>query len=231
MSLVRIEFQPTDGPLPKRAAEFVQAANDRIDAFNHQRVKRPLVAFVPSDFELTWRTLDAIVRRKLAPGRAFCEWGCGFAAVAGLAALAGFRACGIEIERDLFDEARSLLDDHSLDVALARGSFVPQDAGELADCDQEFTWLAEGGPDGHSLLQLDPDDFDLVFAFPWPGEEEVIFRLFDAYAAPEALLLTFHGGEGMQLHRKVTSEVRGRGHELRGRGPGPDRDGHRPVRS
>ncbi len=205
MALVGVPVKPSEGALPERVAAFVRAANERIDTFNDQRVKHPIVSFVPSDFEATWRMLDAIARGKLAPGRAFCEWGCGFAAVAGLAALAGFDACGIEIERDLVEEARRLAHDFALKVELARGNFVPQDAGALADCNNEFTWLAEGGPDGHSVLRLDPDDFDLVFAYPWPGEEEVIYRLFEAFAAPEALLLTFHGQEGLRLDRKVTS--------------------------
>ena len=213
MALVRVDVDPSPGPLPRPLAQFVRAANQRIDEFNRARVKRPLDAFMPSDFERAWRMVDAIARGKLARGRAFCEWGCGFAAVAGLAALAGFDACGIEIEPDLVDEARRLLADFELPVAIARGSFVPQDAGALADCANELGWLAEGGPDGHSVLRLDPDHFDLVFAYPWPGEEEVIFRLFDHFAAPDALLLTFHGGQdesgtegGLRLDRKVAAK-------------------------
>jgi hypothetical protein len=50
---------------------------------------------------------------------------------------------------------------------------------------------------------LDPDDFDVVFAYPWPGEEQVIFDLFAGSTAVGALLLTYHGLEGLRLHRKV----------------------------
>jgi hypothetical protein len=150
-------------------------------------VKHPINAFVPSDLELTWRTLDAIAQSGIAPGRAFCEWGCGFGAIAGLATFAGFDAAGIEIERDLVDEAKWLAANFALKIDLVHGNLVPAGAEALADCDGNFTWLSEAGPDGHSALELEPDDFDLVFAFPWPGEEEVIFRLFDAFAAPEAL--------------------------------------------
>ena len=210
MALVRVELQPTEGPLPARIVEFVRVAHERIDRFCARRSKHPVAAFVPSDFELTWRTLDAIARGKIAPGRSFCEWGSGIGAVAGLAALAGFDASGIEIERELVVEAKRLASDFALKVDLVHGNFVPDDAGSLADCDGSFTWLSEQGPDGHSALELAPDDFDLVFAFPWPGEESVIFRLFDAYAAPEALLLTFHGREGLRIDRKTSSDVRGR---------------------
>jgi hypothetical protein len=205
MALVRVEVTPSDRPLPAKVARFVRGADKRIDDFNEQRTKRPLHAFVSSDLEGTWRMIDAIARGKLAPGRSFCEWGCGFAAVAGLAALSGFDACGIEIERDLVDEANRLMTDFSLKVPIAQGNFVPQDAGELADCTSEFTYLSERGPDGHAVLRRDPDDFDLVFAYPWPGSEDVIFRLFDAFAATDALLLTFHGSEGLQVERKVAT--------------------------
>ncbi len=205
MALVHVDVEPSQGPLPERVAAFVRAANERIDAFFEERWKDPIVAFVPSDLALTWRVLDAIGRAKLAPGPVFCEWGCGFAAVAGLAALAGFQACGIEIERPLLEQARRLAGDFELNVDLVHGNFVPDDAGELADCANEFSWLAEGGPDGHEALELDPDDFDVVFAYPWPGEEEVILRLFDAYAAEQALLVTFRGMEGLRVQRKVSA--------------------------
>ncbi len=204
MALVRIEVEPTAGPLPAPIARFIDAANERIDHFHGTRTKRPLHGFVPSDFEQAWRVIDAIARAKLAPGRRFCEWGCGFAAVAGLASLCGFDASGIEIERDLVDEARRLTGDFALDVALAHGSFVPPDAEELGACNEEFSWISEGGPDGHAVLRLDPDDLDVIFAYPWPGEEAVIDRLFDTFAASEALLVTFHGKEGLRVERKVT---------------------------
>jgi hypothetical protein len=200
MGLVRVEVTPSDRPLPAKVARFVRGADKRIDDFNEQRTKRPLHAFVSSDLEGTWRMIDAIVQGKLAPGRSFCEWGCGFAAVAGLAALSGFDACGIEIEGDLVDEANRLMTDFSLKVPIAKGNFVPQDAGELADCTSEFTYLSERGPDGHAPVARPRDDV----VSPIRGRsEDVIYRLFEAFAATEALLLTFHGSEGLRVDRKV----------------------------
>ena len=80
MALVSIDVTPTVGKLPARVAKFVRAADHRIDAFGANRVKRPLDSFMPSELEGAWRMLDAIGRGKLVRGRAFCEWGCGFAA-------------------------------------------------------------------------------------------------------------------------------------------------------
>ena len=59
------------------------------------------------------------------------------------------------------------------------------------------------GPNGYDELELEPDDFDVVFAYPWPGEEQVIFDLFDDCAAVGALLLTYHGINDLRLQRKV----------------------------
>ena len=67
----------------------------------------------------------------------------------------------------------------------------------------DVTWLNTSGPAGYGDLELEPDDFDLIFAYPWPGEEQVIFDLFGKCAAVGALLLTYHGQDGLRLQRKV----------------------------
>ena len=203
MPLVDVPVEPSRGPLPQRVADFLRAANQRIDDFYEERWQEPIVAFVPSDLERTWRLLDALARDRIADGRSFCEWGCGFAAVAGIAALCGFEACGIEIEPALVGPARRLMRDAGLEVEIVHGNFVPRDAGSLARTRNEFAWLAEGGPDGHAELGVEPHDFDVVFAYPWPGEEDGILRLFDAYASRGALLVTFHGEAGLRVRKKV----------------------------
>jgi hypothetical protein len=47
------------------------------------------------------------------------------------------------------------------------------------------------------------NDFDLFFAFPWPGEHVFFETVFEACTADGALLLTYRGREGMNLTRKV----------------------------
>ena len=85
----------------------------------------------------------------------------------------------------------------------AHGSFVPAGAEPHVDSIGDVTWLSTHGPDGYETLELDPDDFDIVFAYPWPGEEQVIFDIFQDCAAVGTLLLTYHGQEGLRLKRKV----------------------------
>ncbi len=57
--------------------------------------------------------------------------------------------------------------------------------------------------DAYGELGLGPHDFDVVFAYPWPGEECLIEDLFEKYAAEEALLLTCNQYNSVRLRRKV----------------------------
>jgi len=67
----------------------------------------------------------------------------------------------------------------------------------------DFAWMTTDAPSAYEDLGLEPDDFDLIFAYPWPGEEQVIFDLFADCASTGALLLTYHGLEGVRLQRRV----------------------------
>src|SRR5262245_59735315 len=111
MALVDVPWRPGAAPPDEATAAFLRDAGGRIDAFFEARWQDPIVGFVPSDFAAVWPLLAVILEQGLARGRRFCEWGCGFGVVAGLAARLGFLAHGIEIEKDLVDEARRLLAD------------------------------------------------------------------------------------------------------------------------
>ena len=58
-----------------------------------------------------------------------------------------------------------------------------------------------GGACGYDELGLELVDFDLVYAFPWPGEEDWLRELVKRHARPGALLLTCDGGEGFHHFR------------------------------
>jgi hypothetical protein len=50
---------------------------------------------------------------------------------------------------------------------------------------------------------LDLDDFALVYAYPWPGEDDFHEFVFDRYAASGALLMLFCGPNDVRLWRKA----------------------------
>jgi hypothetical protein len=201
MTLVRLKVPAALPPVPPEVTPFIEDARRRIDAFIESRLATPIPAFVPSDFALVYGALRYVVDEHLAAGPRFCEWGSGAGVIACLAATVGFEACGIEFEADLVDLSRRLARDHHLKVDFCRGNLVPYGGQRIAEGVDEFQWLAVGGPDPYEPLGLEIDDFDVIFAFPWPGEERVIARLFDRFAANGALLMTYNDVEGIRLLR------------------------------
>lgn len=202
MRLVEIELTLSTADVPDDVARLLVEAQRLVDQLADE-TRAAIPAFVPCDFELVYRALCSIQSARLATGRQFVEWGSGIGAVTCLAVLAGYNASGIEIERALVAIGEDLAIAHDIDTQFALGSFVPPGAEPQLDWTGGVTWLSTDGPDGYAELELDPDDFDVVFAYPWPGEEQVIFNLFTDCAAVGTLLLTYHGQEGLQLHRKV----------------------------
>ncbi|MFA6134081.1 MAG: hypothetical protein WC869_08715 [Phycisphaerae bacterium] len=203
--LVRLNLPDVLPPAPPEVASFILDAQSRIDAFIETHLTEPIHAFVPSDFPLIYGALRHVVNEHLAPGPLFCEWGSGAGVVACLAAMVGLDACGIEFEADLVELSTQLARNYHVDVSFYHGNLVPHGGQRIADEVEEFEWLAAGGPDPYEKMGLEVDDFDMVFAYPWPGEEHVIERLFDRFASDGALLLTYNGGEGARLFRKRSS--------------------------
>ncbi len=190
-------------PLSREAQALLVEAERRIDEFIHRR-ERPLIHnFVPSDFRSVDAHLRWIVERQLAAGRAFCEWGSGYGVVTLLAALHEFDACGIEVEAELVEEARQLAEDFDIPAQFAHGSLIPEGGERVAKYLEDVANIDIDSHDGYDELGLDVDDFDLFFAFPWPGEERFWEQLFDKYAADGALLLTYHGVEDFRLQRRT----------------------------
>jgi predicted O-methyltransferase YrrM len=200
MVRVPLEVSPE---VPSEVQVFLAEATRRIDAFVQRRLDDPIPGFVPSDFGAVWGVLVAIRRGWHAPGDLFLEWGSGLGVVAALAAKAGFQAHGIEIEPDLVREARRLAADHGLAVTFHEGSLVPEGSEDLVPLAGEFAWLDTTHESAYEAMGLDIDDFDVIFAYPWPGEEEVVVDLFARHAASGALLVTYQGVEGVLVRRKT----------------------------
>ena len=189
------------------AAALIEDAQDRTERFIQARqTPEPIPSFVACDFVMVDRALREIVDHRLSPGMVFCEWGAGFAVAAGLASLNGFAAHAIEIHRDLVEQAERLLRDHGLEVELAQGSLVPEGGDEIVDEMASQDWLKTNEHPAYNELGIEVSDIDLIFAYPWPGEEGLIEALFDTFAAEGALLLTYHGMNEMKLQRKTQGD-------------------------
>jgi len=202
MPLVDIELSIDRSDLPSDVRAFLREAYLRVGQHVRNSPIR-LSGFAPSGFATVYRSMRAIVEAKIASGNSFCEWGSGFGAVASLATMLKFRGFGIEIDGDFVDASRQLAQDFGLPVKFVHGSYIPSGEGSCDNYATEFSALVSDTDNAYSELGLDPDDFDVFFAYPWPREEHVIENLFARYAAEGALLLTYNRFHSLRLRRKV----------------------------
>jgi hypothetical protein len=189
--------------LPRDVHALLSEARRRIGRF---RSEHRIPAFVPSDFRAAYAVLRALASAEVAPGNLFCEWGSGFGVVTCLAAMLGFDAWGIEIESGLVAAAQELADDFDLPVEFVQGSFIPPGGGSLTATVDGYSWLTTDEGEVHQELGLDPEDFDVVFAYPWPDEEQTIADLFAHYAKVRAVLVTYHELGGLRVRQKPGTE-------------------------
>ncbi len=184
------------------AAELIDEANDRIEAFmlGEEAISEN---FVNCDFHLVDQALAWIAQNHLLTGPRFLELGSGFGVVTMLAAIRKMEAVGIEIEPPLVEQSTELADDWALSARFFCGSFIPRDVPRLADLAAELEHVETDEGDVYDEIGLDMGDFDLFFAFPWPGENAFFESIFEACAADGALLLTYRGRDGMELVRKA----------------------------
>lgn len=200
MTLLGVPLVCSDRPPPADVRRFLRVAERRIADF----CRRERVAgFAISDFACVYRALRTLEADDLLAGRWVCEWGSGFGVVACLAAMLGYDAWGMEVDRRLVAQARRLAEDFDLPVEFVAGSFIPASSVPERSADDDFGWLDTTAPSGYDEIDLAPTDFDLIFAYPWPDEETFVHDLFDRHAGPGAMLLTYHGGEDLRACRKV----------------------------
>jgi hypothetical protein len=200
MPLSAVEL-PTPRRVPAAVRKFVAEADLRIERF---QMKSRCPAFVPSDYPGAYSVLRELADRSLIRGNRFCEWGSGFGVVTCLAAMLDYEAYGVEVEPELVTQAQLLAEDFGLSAEFARGSFVPRSAESRVCAAGEYAWLTTDGDDSYEELGLEIDDMDVVYAYPWPDEEDVTAKLFERYAGAGAVLVTYHSaGEGFRVRRKV----------------------------
>ncbi len=168
--------------------------------------------FVPSEADLVFAAIDIVTQHNLPPGRVFCEWGSGFGTGTCLAALLGYEAYGIEIEPELVDIARDMARDLDIPAEFLCTSYIPEGfesysgvGGEDLVRSRTFTYPGEDSDlelryDG---MDVDIAGIDLFFAYPWPEEQELMQKLFDAVAAEDAILIAYHSAKEICVYRKL----------------------------
>lgn len=184
------------------AVELMEYAHQRIESFmsSHDSVTEN---FVRCDFHLLDQSLTWIQQNNLLTGNRFCELGSGFGVAAMLASTHGMESIGIEIEDYLVEQSIDLAEELELSVDFYCGSFVPRDVLDVEEIGSDVEHVEIHEDDVYEEVGLGMEDFDLFFAFPWPGEEHFFENVFDAGSAVGSMLLTFRGLDGMHLVRKT----------------------------
>jgi hypothetical protein len=153
--------------------------------------------FVPADYEVVLETL--LPYRET--GGKFLEWGSATGVISIMADLLGFESFGIELDAELVVTARALAERYGSGAQFAEGSFLP--AG--------YEWHSTGGdgrlatigdgPSGYRELGHHLDEFDVVFAFPWGGEEPMMLDLMRTYGRADAKLFLNTVNEGIKIYQ------------------------------
>jgi hypothetical protein len=185
------DLPPIDPPVLERLIregsdawqEFLSLARDR----HH--------LFIPCDHLGAYEALRELRSRATT----FVEFGSAAGIVTIIADLLGMEASGIEIEPWLVDRSEEIAEDFGSGAIFAEGTFVPpayQDEIELLSGD--FLTPTDGA---YALDELGVEltDFDLIFAYPRPGEEDWLEELVRRHARADALLLTFDACDGFLL--------------------------------
>ena len=187
--------------LPQRVRSLIADAEASIIRYRHQHGLEP-TTFIAADYDLVYRTLA----EHAEPGACFLEWGSGIGAITIMAEMLGFHARGIEIEEELVEEAVELAERHGSVAEFVAGSFVPEEYDWSTVDATSNVHTDPGGIGGYDDLEMPLEDFDVIYAYPWPGEDPFFFDIFQQCARPGALFVTYHGMEGMQVTRKPLEE-------------------------
>jgi hypothetical protein len=189
--------------IPEDTQAMLRRADELLQAYWDNWVRRPIEQYVACDFRDVWRALVTVRERNLAPGNLFCEWGCGFGIVTALASHMGWGAVGIEAESFLVDEARKFLALEKIDAEIWHGNFLPLGSERLAKHQSQHASLFHQVSAAYTKHDMQLDDFAMVFAYPWPGEDGFLKEVFREHAAHDALLLLFRGPYELELYQKA----------------------------
>jgi hypothetical protein len=185
-----------DAALRVRLESLIDEGSEIWDRFDCEVRQQQWHPFVAADYG---RVLQALLALR-TPGVRFLEWGSATGIITIMADLIGFEAYGIELDAPLVEVARGLAERYDSEARFVVGSFLPTG----------YEWRPSSG-DGRqgtigygisAYLELGHplEDFDLVYAYPWSGEETMMLDLMRCYGRRGAKLLLHNGTSGLRVH-------------------------------
>ncbi|WP_193212928.1 hypothetical protein [Luteolibacter marinus] len=199
MSLQEIDLRLESAGLTGEVAALVGEAELRREKFYAAGLGLRYPRYIASDPAVFHAALRFLEDEGYLRGKVFCEWGSGFGIATCIAALCGFEAHGIEIEEELFDLATGLASDQGIPVEFLNLSYLPDGYDESEGVGgkdliiPEYLNTRDGSVPRPVYDGLDPDEVDLFYVYPWPGQERMMMDLFREVASPGAVLLMYNG--------------------------------------
>jgi hypothetical protein len=182
--------------LNERLERLCETGWEIFDRFDTEIRQKDFHAFVAADYPVVLATLVQL----RAPGQRFLEWGSATGVITIMADLLGFEAYGIEIDGSLVDQARELACHHGSGARFTRGSFLPAGYRWRQQGGDERLGTISTGESGYLKMGMPLEDFDVVFGYPWPGEEAMMLDLMKVHGRADATLL-IHTPAGMKVYR------------------------------
>lgn len=188
----------SDAELAKRLDALCEEGRDFWYDFDARVRQDRWHPFVPADYDQV-RTALLSLRQ---PGLRFLEWGSATGVITIMADLMGFEACGVEIDAALVRSSRELAERTGSNARFAEGSFIPTGwHWRPPDGDGRTATLGQG-PSGYAALGRPLEDFDIVYGYPWSGEESLMQDLMLCHGRREALLLLHSVDSGVRAYRQ-----------------------------
>ena len=153
--------------------------------------------FVAADYQVVLKALMPL----RGEGLRFLEWGSATGVITIMADLLGFEAYGIELDSSLVGTAHGLAKRFTSGARFAAGSFLPTGYRWQPSDGDGRTGTLGTGVSGYLQLGHPLDDFDIVFGYPWGGEEAMMLDLMKCYGRPDALLLLHTVNDGVKSYR------------------------------
>lgn len=192
--LTSSELEPA---LRRRLAELCEDGWEIFDRFSRSSWEEDFHPFVAADYEAV---LEALLPFR-APGLKFLEWGSASGVITVIADLLGFQAFGIELDAELVETARALAERHDSQATFVAGSFLPEGYRFRPARGDARPGTIGQGASGYLKMGHHLDEFDVVFGYPWGGEEAMMLDLMRAFGRPDAHLLLHTVNDGVKVYR------------------------------
>lgn len=166
---------------------------DRI--WEQRQQHREYFSYASADYIQVYQSLQKLQGK----AHSMLEFGSGLGVVTLMASHLGFKSFGIECQPELVDLSREFAAAMNSTAEFACGSFIPDGYRWNPSDGDESVRTEIDLPDAYGELDMQLDEFDLIYAYPWPTEHGLYDNVLRQFARSGALYLSYDAREGMNL--------------------------------